>query len=113
MNSYGVRCVFELPTEAKVTGTCLYEERITVWRANDVDEAIDMAEAEASSYCRENEGFHFTGLSQAFWMFTPVDINGVEVFSLLRESDLEQDEYIDQYFSTGGERQQISRGRSD
>lgn len=108
MQSYGIRCVFELPTESINTKKFLYEERVTVWRATDIDEAIDMAAEEACAYCSDKKGSRFTGFSQAFWMFDPINLNGVEVFSLLRESDLEQEDYLDHFFSTGDERQQTN-----
>jgi hypothetical protein len=112
MKSYAVRCIFEAPVESINTKRFLYEERITIWRALNIDDAIDRAEEEANSYCRKNVGFRFSGLSQAFWMFQSLDGNGVEVFSLLRESDLEMDEYLDRFFSTGDERQRTS-GKAD
>ena len=46
----------------------------------------------------------FLGYSQAYALFEPVTANGIEVFSLLRESDLDPDNYIDTYFDTGRER---------
>lgn len=108
MKSFAVRCIFEAPVESINTKKFLYEERITLWRALDIDQAIDRAQDEAKQYCRNNPGFRFSGLSQAFWMFQPVEGDGVEVFSLLRESDLQMDEYLDRFFSTGDERQRSS-----
>ena len=87
----------------------MYEERITVWRAENIDEAINKAEAEVKKYCSDINNALFTGLSQAFWLFEPIDADGIEIFSLLRESDYEIDEYLDNFFSTGHERQQIDR----
>ena len=81
-----------------------YEERITVWKADDIDAALDLAIDEAKSYADAN-GFSYAGLAQAFWMFSQIDVNGVEVFSLMRESDLEVDEYLESFFSNGHERQ--------
>lgn len=78
---------------------------MTVWLASDIDEAIDKAETEAKEYCSDLGDAEFIGLSQAFWMFETIEANGIEVFSLLRESDLEEDEYLDAFFSTGHERQ--------
>lgn len=106
MHSYGIRCVFELPTESINTKRFLYEERVTVWSAENIDQAIDLAEVEALAYCSGKNGARFTGFSQAFWMFQPIQISGMEVFSLIRESDLEQEDYLDRFFSTGDERQQ-------
>ena len=103
MNSYGVRSVFDCPKEEFNTLAYLYEERVTVWKADDIDAALDRAIDEAKSYADAN-GFTYSGLAQAFWMFSRIDVNGVEVFSLLRESDLEIEQYLDSFFSNGHER---------
>jgi len=104
MNSYSVRCIVEIPKEEFNSLAYLYEERITAWLATDIDQAIDKAITEVKDYCEAN-GYRFTGLSQAYWMTEQVSLDGVEVFSLLRESDLPSDEYLDAFFSTGNERQ--------
>jgi hypothetical protein len=108
MNSYGVRCIFKCPKDSSNTLDYLYEERITVWKAEDADEAIDKAVAEAEAYADEN-GFTYTGLAQSFWMFTTINVSGIEVFSLLRESNLELEPYLDTFFSNGDERQKTDR----
>jgi hypothetical protein len=108
MNSYSVRCIFEVPKEDFNTLEFLYEERITVWRAADIDEALDKAVKEAEDYS-EAYSFTYTGLAQAYWMISKADLDGVEVFSLMRESDLSADEYLNAFFSTGNERQQGKR----
>jgi hypothetical protein len=82
----------------------LYEERITLWQADSLDHAIELAEQEAAEYT--DDGDEYLGLSQAYALFEPVAGHGVEVFSLLRESDLEPDEYIHAFFSTGTEHEQ-------
>ncbi|MEW1913728.1 hypothetical protein AB0442_35775 [Kitasatospora sp. NPDC085895] len=94
---YGVRCVF------RWTGRGTYEERITLWRATSAAGAIALAEAEAAGYA-EDTGVEYTGLAQCY---EAVDVPGpgAEVFSLLRDSPLEPDAYLDRYFDDGGERQ--------
>ena len=104
MNSYSVRCIVEIPKEEFNSLAYLYEERITVWTATDIDQAIDKAITEVKDYCEAN-GYKFTGLSQAYWMTEDLPADGVEIFSLLRESDLSSGEYLDAFFSTGNERQ--------
>ena len=104
MNSYAVRCVIEIPKQEFNTLAFLYEERITVWQAADIDEAIDKAIGEVEAYSTKHN-FSYTGLSQGYQMLSQIDLDGVEVFSLLRESDLSPEEYLDTFFSTGSERQ--------
>lgn len=47
---FAVRCVFEWPSEAGESRT--YEERLTLWRARSLDEAISKAESEAAEYAQ-------------------------------------------------------------
>lgn len=106
---YAVRCVFRTtahkpwgPTD--LTRTSAYEERVTIWTASSADEAIARAEAEAREYA-ETLGDEYLGLAQSYHLSdSPGD--GAEVFSLIRDSDLEPDDYLDHYFDSGSERQQ-------
>jgi hypothetical protein len=98
MNSYGVRCIFACPKAAFNTLDYLYEERITVWRAKDINEALDRAIEEAYVYSRTHS-FEYGGLAQAFWMFSELPIDGIEVFSLLRESNLHLEEYLSTFLA--------------
>jgi hypothetical protein len=101
---YGVRFLFQHgPADADGTA---YEERITVWRAGSFNEAIELAEAEAAEYA-ELVGASDLGLVQAYVLPEPPG-QGAEVFSLIRDSGLTADDYIDRFFDTGGERQQAA-----
>jgi hypothetical protein len=93
---YAVRCIFEL-----LEGS--YEERITLWRAPGFDEAIGMAEDEADAYARSLDAAYL-GIAQAYDLFDEPG-HGAEVFSLIRDSDLGPDDYIDRFVSTGSEHQ--------
>ena len=46
--------------------------------------------------------------AQAFWLFSEVEAHGVEVFSLLRESNLLAQSYLDVFNGTGYERTSYS-----
>lgn len=103
---YAVRCVFRW----EASGGPLYEERLTLWLAGSMDEAIGRAEAEARRYAGEN-GLQYLELAQSYRLATdgrPGD--GDEVFSLLRESRLDGEAYLDRYFDTGQERQDCTGG---
>lgn len=80
-----------------------FEERITLWQADSLSHAIELAEAEAGEYAREN-GLHYVGLAQAY-LLPAGPGSGVEVFSLLRDSDLPPDDYLTTFFDTGREHQ--------
>ncbi|WP_017460602.1 hypothetical protein [Dyella ginsengisoli] len=104
MNSYSVRCLFLWERRPDQLLEHLYEERITVWQAQSIDQAILFAEKEAKTYVADSD-MQFLGLSQGFALFESIAASGVEVFSLLRESSLAPTEYIDAFFETGHERQ--------
>ena len=93
---FGVRCVFHDPE-----GT--YEERVTIWKADVFEEAVLLAEADAKDYAAD-VGSEFLGFAQAYVMPDEPG-QGAEVFSLLRDSDLDPDEYLDAFFDTGAERE--------
>lgn len=102
MASFSVRCIFRW--EARPDQVCkhLYEERITLWQASDIDEAIILAESEAQIYAAGLDA-EYLQYCQAYAMFDEIAASGVEVFSLLRESDLEPKQYLDTLFDTGSE----------
>lgn len=97
---YAVRCIFRFDgAEDQISS---YEERITLWRAHDGDEAIERAEADALHYAAETAEIpgEYLGYAQAYWLFdAPGD--GVEVFSMFRESNLGPDAYVSAYFDDG------------
>lgn len=103
MNSYSVRCIFRWEQRQDQKAKHLYEERITLWLAESFNHAIELAEQEAEDYASEN--MEFLGYSQAYELFESTPINGIEVFSLLRESDLDSEKYINTFFDTGRERE--------
>ena len=84
-----------------------YEERITLWERVSADEAISAAEQEAAEYAGiYDDGYAVAlGLFQSFELSEPPG-DSQEVFSLIRESDLDSSKYLDAFFDTGRERQQ-------
>lgn len=95
-----MRCVFSLvaPDSSPV-----FEERVTLWRAESFEQAVALAEVEAQQYAEDVEG-QYLGLAQAFHLASGPDLEqGVEAFSLIRASDLDPDDYLDRYFDTGNE----------
>jgi hypothetical protein len=104
MAIFSVRCIFRWQSRADQVRKHLYEERITLWKASDVKEAIALAEGEARAYASDSSG-EYLEFCQAYAVVEEPDTNGIEVFSLLRESDLEPSQYLDAFFSTGSERE--------
>lgn len=96
---YSVRCVFRWKDWEGEP----FEERITLWRARSLEHAIGLAEAEAVSYADAN-GVEHIEFSQAYALADDSDIgDGAEIFSLIRDSELSPEDYIDTFFATGGE----------
>ena len=77
--------------------------RITIWQADSFDAAIALAEAEAEEYA-ETVGCRYLGLAQAYVM-EGEPRHGAEVYSLMRDSDLLPQPYLDTFFGAGTEPQ--------
>lgn len=107
MPTYTVRMVIRWARRPDQEKKFLYEERITAWNTDSLESAIDEAEKEAREYAEE--GSEVLDLFQGYWLFDTVGSipQGTEVFSLLRESDLEPSDYLDSFFDTGTERQGV------
>jgi hypothetical protein len=95
---FGVRCIF------KDSDAGTYEERITLWKACGFAEAVSLAEAEALEYAEILDGVSYIGLAQGFSLAGEPG-HGNEVFSLIRDSSLSEEEYLSTFFDTGDERQ--------
>ncbi len=105
MPAYSVRCVIRWKPRHGQVLRHTYEERITIWQAQDFATAIALAEREAEEYA--TEGDESLGLAQAYELVDEAPVHGVEVFSLLRDSDLEPEDYLTTFFSTGQERTRV------
>lgn len=103
---FAVRCIFRLQGLGDLEGSDakVYEERITIWRATSPDDAIAQAESEAAHYAEVLPPIRYLGLAQSYEMVDPPE-HGAEMFSLIRDSDLPDGEYLDAFFDTGTERQ--------
>jgi hypothetical protein len=78
---------------------------VTLWQAESFDQAISLAEAEAAEYA-EQVHLKYVGLAQAYLLSDPdPPTSGAEVFSLVRDSDLAPNDYLNRFFDTGRERQ--------
>jgi hypothetical protein len=103
---YGVRTVFRVLNQP---GT-IYEERVTIWKASSLEDAIAQAENDALSYASPELGlYEYLGFAQAFKTYIPdrPPESGDEVFSLLRDSRFKPSKYLDKFFDTGQERERV------
>lgn len=100
---FAVRCIVHYG--AGTEDGPLFEERITLWRAATFDEAVERAEVEARDYASVVGG-RVVEFAQCFRLSDGEEIqDGTEVFSLMRNSGLPPDRYVDRFFDTGQERQ--------
>lgn len=91
-----MRCVFEAQRG-------VFEERITLWRADSFERAEDEAREYAATITDSEDAY--LGFAQAYRLYdTPGD--GAEVFSLMRTSRRTPESYLDHFFDMGKERQQ-------
>lgn len=106
---HAVRCFFRW----KEWEGAPYEERVTVWLAESLDEAMRLGCAEADEYADANGLVHL-GRAQAYLIGGSEPIQpGSEVFSLLRDSELEPPGYLDAHFHTGREHTQEDDDEDD
>jgi hypothetical protein len=101
---YTVRCLFGA---ARGKGF-VYEERLTLWCTDSFDNAISFAEKEAAVYAAANK-LEYLDLAQVC-LLPGYPTSGAEVFSLVRDSELGTDDYLDTFFDTGTERQSSWNG---
>ena len=98
---YAVRSLLHL----EGAGESAYEERITLWQAADLEDALARAAAEAVEYA-EFAGVTYLGeFAQSYPLADAPPRDGAEVFSLTRSSALPPTPYVQQFFDTGRERQ--------
>lgn len=102
---YGARSVYELVGGgSQENGARLFEERVVLVKAGSFDEAIIEAEKEALAYANEGSGFVYLGYVSVYKLTDEKVGNKTEVYSLMRESNLSPQKYLDGFFDTGHER---------
>ena len=95
-----------------------FEERITLWLSLSSEEAVELSAAEAEEYAQTLEAEDL-GLAQCFLLddfllrlaqydrpaqLPPAVSSGAEVFSLIRDVQMDAGAYLRTYFATGNER---------
>ncbi len=102
---FSVRCLFSHSSQADPDDGNLYEERITLWKSETWDEAYRLAKEEALKYARES-GAEFIEATDSFHLFGKDQESGAEVWSLMRGSQLDPENYRDSFLCTNRERAQ-------
>jgi hypothetical protein len=97
---FAVQCFFVIEAGAVIPERGqTYEERITLWQAENADEAAAKASRAADSYAADN-GFQRVDYVTSYEMFD-APAEGSEVWSLIRDSWLPPKEYIERFVIAG------------
>ena len=101
---FSAKCIFRhLRTDGDVEKT-FYEERFALIQAENFDAAVIAAEQDAEAYSADIENCRFLGFTDIFQLGSKAIGHRTEFYSLLRESDLGENEYLDRFYDTGMER---------
>lgn len=96
MEWYSAKCVFRhLETDIRRQ---MYEERIILLKADSFDEAFSKAASEAEKYCTESDNCQYTGFADIFRLYEEKIGDKSEIFSVMRTSDLETDNYLERFY---------------
>lgn len=100
---YGAKCIF-LHKDLGQGRSRVYEERVVLIKAKNIDRAIERAEKEARKYANDMDGCSYVGFVDVFHLFDSKLKSGTEVYSLMRDSKLGKNKYLDRFYDTGKER---------
>jgi hypothetical protein len=94
---FSAQCVF-LHADKGHGPKQMYEERVILLRADNMDAAIKQAENEAKKYSRDLDGCTYLGYVNVFELYDQELGDGAEIFSIMHKSDLKPREYIDIHY---------------
>jgi hypothetical protein len=100
---YSAKCIF-LHADVQSENGRVYEERVVLLKAENLDEAIEFAEKEATEYAQNLEGCSYLGFVSVFHIYDETIESGTEIYSLMRDSKLDKNKYLNRFYDTGKER---------
>jgi hypothetical protein len=106
MEWYGAKAIFMHSDLAKNRDSIVYEERVVLLRAQNLDHAVATAERTAAQYVKGLTGCKYIGFVDVFRMYEGRIGHGKEIYSLMRESRLKPAKYLDRFYDSGSERSQ-------
>lgn len=100
---YSAKCYFCFTQQFNEKGEVGYEQRIVLLDAKNEDEAIDLAENEAARYAKKHKAV-FLDFIEVFKLFeNNIDLDMIsEVYSLTMYDHPDQEEFLNNYYLTGG-----------
>lgn len=115
LDCYSAKCIFCSERIEDGKSTRVFEERVVLLHANDFDDAFCKARDEAQSYAKQTDST-FLACIGVFLIQDPL-VEGIDLFSMLRSSNLAPDEYLKAITATGIPRNsflfQSGHGESD
>lgn len=103
---YAAKTIYKTRTVEVGKPKTVFEERVVLFRATDFDDTIAKAEAEAAEYCRASSDTEYLGVVDVYHVGDDAIGHGTEVYSLMRDSDLSDKDYVDHFYDDGTERSQ-------
>jgi hypothetical protein len=82
----------------------VFEERVVLFHAANFEDAIPKAETEAKRYCSAVENVVFLDFANVYYLPDESVGNGTEIYSLMRDSNLSDTEYLSRFHEDGHER---------
>jgi len=82
-------------------GTPMYEERVVIFKADGFAHATKLAEEEAREYAASLGETRYLEFVSLFQMFEEEAGSGAEVFSIMRQIKMDEEEFITHYHDDG------------
>ncbi len=82
----------------------VFEERVVLFHAANFEDAIAKAEIEAKRYCSAVENVVSLDFASVYYFPEETVGNGSEIYSLMRDSNLSDMEYLSRFHEDGHER---------
>lgn len=100
---FGAKAYFSSRATRNDDGEIGYEMRIVLLKATDTGDAIKVAESEALAYAKESSS-NYLGFVEVYKMsdYNIKFDDVVEVYSLTFFDDPDEDQFLDNYYLTGG-----------
>lgn len=101
---YSAKTVYRHRLVQNGVAKTLFEERVVLFRAANFEDAIAKTETEANRYCSAVENVVYLDFVSVYYLPEETVGDGTEIYSLMRDSDLSDKEYLARFHDGGYER---------